>query len=125
MSKTAVQVLEEARALVGTPGCWIQGTMQEYGTCYCSLGAINQAAEGNPWGRGPRAPEQILARKFFQLGISVNEEVNPEMLGIAITKWNDDINRVHAHVLAAFDRAINLAKKYEAEGLRLNDALPT
>jgi hypothetical protein len=97
---TAVaDMLREARGLVAQG--WAQGKFRKYspeGTCYCADGAIDEAAD--------RADFDALygdAIIVFTRAIGVKGHAH-------IWAWNDAIDRTQAEVLAAFDKAIELAE---------------
>jgi hypothetical protein len=93
-TNTTADVLRRARALIDSPEKWIKGA---YGLRaddpHCVYGALDVVAHMRP------------CRGF---------ELFREAVGTRhIEAWNDAPERTHAEVMAAFDRAIELA---EAEG---------
>lgn len=97
--------LREARALIEPEGAWVQGSYaytaskralitgsQEGAVCWCAVGAIDKSCQGEP---------RLWRKAADFLGDAV---------GCAIPKWNDAPERTHAEVLAAFDKAIELAE---------------
>jgi hypothetical protein len=99
--------LREARALIERG--WVQTTYacanrQTGGLCYCLYGAINEAVVGNPFDDCQDATteyEEMLARAIGY---------DPLFSG-SLHEWNDAPERTQADVLAAFDRAIELAEQ--------------
>jgi hypothetical protein len=76
--------------------------------CFCALGAISQAAIGYP---NPDADDLPVINEPFDevatffagsLGFRFSHEV---------ARWNDALGRTQAEVLAAFDKAIELAEQ--------------
>lgn len=106
-SKTAVQILTEARTLITPPGAWTQGLfarnvggqlvdfMDPDAVCWCAAGARRRADEGcASVGDG-----QALA--YLNMATPV---------GFAgLVGFNDDPKTTQADVVALFDRAISLA----------------
>lgn len=87
-------ILKKAKKLVAQG--WTKGDAHRFGfgrCAYCSIGAI-QAVGGIAW-------EGERARRY--LGTVVNKPY--------VSDWNDRPERTHEQVLAAFDKAIVLAKK--------------
>lgn len=106
---TPVEVLTKARALLVRDG-WRQ---RDYGPCHgyreehapgprCAIGAISQAMERPPSiaERSEAAP--LLAEVTGMDGFRAGE---------GIPDWNDSLDTTKRQVLAAFTRAIKLAKK--------------
>ncbi len=101
--KTTKEILVEARGYIAEPGSWTKGSFARDGhgnhvskdshraSCFCAAGAIGRAAKGSE-------REQHGALRALRSAIT-----GP------ITAWNDAPNRTHAEVLAAFDRAIEIA----------------
>lgn len=98
--KTTVQVLTKARALIKHGWCREYVAVTRAGDCvippsrgavkFCPIGAIMQAG-GAAFG---------VERQFFRRAIG----------GETIAEWNDAQSRRKRDVLAAFDRAIKLAR---------------
>jgi hypothetical protein len=100
------EVLRAARKLIERPGSWCQkvrvcGEYGEHPTQYCSEAALDHAPGG-----GIDKNATVRARECFVEAVSL-----PAWWAVA--EWNDQPNRTHPEVLAAFDRAIALA---ESEG---------
>ena len=106
--KTTVEILKEARGLLSTPEQWSQRVMakNKYGkrvsfrspdaTSFCTEGAI---ARCSPTLNSRSAAFEIfgqITRKVWRIWF--------------ISTWNDVSQREHAHVLDAFDQAIELAE---------------
>lgn len=97
---SAVTVLTDARALIEQG--WTQGVLRVRTSgpvCYCALGAIDEASSVSVEGSG-----QYNAAKNILMSV----------IDGPIPVWNDDDDRTQAEVLAAFDRAIELAKGAES-----------
>lgn len=103
--KTTVQVLREARALISDPERWSKGWFAKdsgrhhVSPCdpravrWCALGAVRHASQEKGW----MGAKRLLDRAVPSHIVSVND-----------AKGNRA--EVHAQVLAAFDRAIELAE---------------
>ena len=92
-----VEVLKAARGSVEKHWC-------QYGTCYdgntvgvCVIIALGNAAQ---W---PNGNDYDAARKYFRAAVPLPKT-------ISVPEWNDAPGRTQAEVLAAFDRAIELAR---------------
>lgn len=97
-----LQILIEARKLIEKPERWIQHDYardadggevtpdDSDATCFCMLGALARSAH---------AMEHEAHRLPAALVLSTT-------VGGRVHHWNDDPDRTHAEVLAAFDRAI-------------------
>lgn len=102
---SAVETLRKARALLTPEGAWGQKFMAvdsmglavdldgPAAVCWCSLGALERAA---------RAQYVAKAREWLLEAIGGGVR--------SLAGWNDRPERTHAEVLAAFDRAIELAE---------------
>jgi hypothetical protein len=93
---TTVEILRAARALIDTPEKWFHAP-GDRGHCaavaiWCTTPARSSMAPGIP-----AAQEALLAA----VGLTGGAE--------EIYEWNDAPGRSHAEVLAAFDRAIEVA----------------
>ncbi len=104
---TPLSVLIAARERVATPDRWTRGywahdaaggscgPADAQATCWCSIGAMIAAV-------APAGAETMLdARSLFKAANGINH----------VPRWNDDPARTHAEVLAAFDLAVELARK--------------
>jgi hypothetical protein len=91
--KTSLDVLIEARRIISDPDRWCQ-RRYNLGDAYCAIGAIMKC-DGRP--------------EAYSL---LREGIGDDAIDQRITDWNDKPWRTHAEVLAAFDRAIELAKPY-------------
>lgn len=93
---TAVEVLVAARGLIDTPEKWFGGGSGELREGQlCAWQAIDKAASDR---------YSPLVLRFFRSAIQSG-----------IVDWNDAPGRTHAEVLAAFDRAIELARAGETQ----------
>ncbi|MDI3261174.1 MAG: hypothetical protein QJR02_15925 [Sinobacteraceae bacterium] len=104
MSRGIVTVLTRARDLVARPGGWTQeeGARDDMGrpvpvfspdACsFCSMGAIARACED----------------RHFEKGWDI---LRTALGGRLVAPWNDAPERTQAEVVAAFDRAIELARE--------------
>jgi hypothetical protein len=90
--------LRQARALVERG--WMQGDYADADCeCFCALGAIQMAVCGEP-------------DNDFSLRTRPLEQLFQQALGVkSIVNWNDANGRTQAEVLAAFDKAIELAEQ--------------
>ncbi len=102
---TTRDVLVKARALIATPDRWIKGRYERKRRgrkCYCAAGTLAAAA--------PTASDRawITAWKCLHqaVGVVEGEEKRNCSTPTSIENWNDDPERTHAEVLAAFDKAI-------------------
>lgn len=99
--KTSVEILTEARTLVAREDGWIQNNFQKECSgqmCYCSVGAVDKAANSN-----------VDFSSFDRALRFLYEVTGAEVL----SQWNDKPERTQAEVVAAFDKAIELAKEAE------------
>jgi hypothetical protein len=87
-------VLRRARSLIDAPEKWCKGKLQ-IGDSFCIEGALRAAASVHRYEALP-APAWGLLR---------------QAIGTSVINWNDDDERTHAEVLAAFSRAIELAER--------------
>ena len=97
-SMTPAEHLRAARALLTPEGAWTQGTFarcengnsiylkDENAVCWCAMGAI--------WFYGYSSKAEMFLRNIVE----------------NITTWSDSPNMTQAEVLAAFDKAIELAE---------------
>lgn len=101
---SAADTLRQARAIIADPARWTQGgwarnasgdfvdSMSRQAVCWCAWAALNKPkASFNDWD---------MAVWTFQ-----------EVVGGYIAEWNDTPSRTHAEVLAAFDKAIEIAER--------------
>lgn len=113
MSNIPLEILQGARKLLDDPKHWIKfvEARDKYGketladdpsaTCWCSLGAICKVYKDMPF---TNMQEKDKAWKFLRDSIGRYE-------WDYISSWNDHYTTEHWHVLAKFDRAIELAKE--------------
>lgn len=103
---STVDVLKKARALIEKPKNWTQHeyarnklgenvlSLSPAATCWCALGAIIKFSDGaHVISHAERALERVIAGR------------------LSVSSFND--SHSHAEVLAAFDRAIELAASTE------------
>ena len=106
---TTADILRDARALIDSPEKWTKhyeardadGNETWYGddraVCWCAFGALFKAG-------------------WYQPSLSDAVEALETVVGRIIDEWNDAPERTNAEVLAAFDRAIDLAEQAEKGG---------
>lgn len=101
-----VDILTRARERINDPAKWHQGSFRDDDGMHsaddcavCAVGALNWADHGYP----------EPAWKDTD-GFSAAYMVLRNTLTETIPGWNDAPTRTHAEVLAAFDKAIELAK---------------
>ena len=109
MSKTAKQILEEARALIADPQHWTRGCMARgmdgeevgltgnYAVCWCSLGAINRVGVIT-LPDGSLQYDAAFHQAYGRLSAVIGDS--------SIADFND--THSHAEVLAVFDKALQL-----------------
>ena len=107
--RTAADVLNEARRLIVEKG-WTQNAYarrddgdpcnedDQYAVCFCASGAL-YAASWRVAGSQYATDIRDTARQFLRRAIG----------GAHVPQWNDNPSRSASEVLAAFDRAIELA----------------
>jgi len=111
MASETVEILRKAKALIDAPEKWSKrfaaanaaGAMvlptHREARRFCALGAIARAQKADYILAGP----VVTA---FRSGAALGSR--------PISSWNDAPGTTHADVMAAFDRAIELASKQEA-----------
>lgn len=114
-AKSTAQILREARALISDPERWTQrafarpaqgkretSPLSDDAKCWCAMGAIERAADGSPL---------MSADRAMCVLDDVVWELHPRAAS-RIAYLNDGGSRAmcHPRVLAAFDRAIELAE---------------
>lgn len=102
---TTVEILRAAKALIDTPEKWTQGKYARDAeghaldhskdgfagaVCYCAVGAL--------WAAAGSFDEAAVSRVRDAAGTHI------------LHPWNDDPERTHPEVMAAFDRAIAAAE---------------
>ena len=102
-----VEVLVVARAKVDTPEKWITN-QYDRDDAYCAVGAC-MAAAGYDMTNLSASYEQSCVKS---IALCYLEKV----VGHNVVTWNDAKGRTHAEVLAAFDKAIELARAEQAAG---------
>lgn len=102
--KTPREVLMEARLKISDPSHWTRGAFARtssgalvsptgpQATCWCAKGAIIS----------------IQGKNAFRLTIRESIRILETVVGKDLTRFND--TSMHAQVLKAFDRAINLSE---------------
>lgn len=101
--QTAVEVLIAARELISAPERWTQGVhardvsgdvaTRTTAVCWCGFGAVWEVVE-TPFSDLSDECERLLDRA----------------VGCPYVDWQDSFECTHAEVLAAFDKAIELAR---------------
>lgn len=94
------EILAKARLLIENPANWSHDDAR-WGTggVECSVSAVGRVM----WENRREAP---YGDPLWPLGEAIGDA--------SIVEWNDAPERTHAEVLAAFDRAIEIAKQAEA-----------
>jgi len=116
---TTADLLRSARSLIAKPGNWTKGSFYELRehpdgatlTGYCTVGAIDEAAFLARALRGLQAGNTDFTRLKAQLAVALVVGVDVR----ALPAWNDEPERTHAEVLAAFDKAIEIETQREAQ----------
>lgn len=100
---TVAETLRRAKALIDAPEKWTKGEfarnakgrpcLPREAACFCTVGALVVAC-----GPGQTSAFEKLRAHFTRL------------VGGSIGTWNDAPERTHAEVMAAFDRAIEIAE---------------
>jgi hypothetical protein len=107
VSLKPITVLRRARKLIESPKSWIQGSFvgkRKGVQCYCGLGALATAA--GITAQPQHLPDGKFPREYYTAHSLLNTAAGPAYF----PSFNDDEDTTHADVLAAFDRAIALAK---------------
>jgi hypothetical protein len=107
----AAQVLREALNTLEDPKCWTKGenardargndlpVLDRGAVCFCALGAIDRAVQTNCFELG-----------IYHLAVEFLNSAIFEKKFADIPAWNDAPERTHAEVIAAFEKAIELAE---------------
>jgi hypothetical protein len=102
--------LREAKALIEKG--WTRHEF-ESGDCVCATGAILRAYNLAPFGSDLEKFRRLEATKLLQDAVGAEQALGG--FGVnSIVAWNDREDRTQAEVLAAFDRAIELAETQDA-----------
>ena len=113
----ALEVLQKTRRLIDKPEYWVKGVFAQdadwgevqptspEACSFCLLGALSAACKGGPEARRSRA--SYLVHRALDEFVADGEVVS-------IVAFNDNPNTYHDDVLACVDRAIQLAKEWEA-----------
>jgi hypothetical protein len=96
--------LREARVCVA--GRWIQGTYADDCGGVCIYGALQKAVLGEPDDDWTANEELTAAESLLADAIGTDR--------LLLSYWNDQPERTKAEVLAAFDKAIELAEAQDA-----------
>jgi hypothetical protein len=93
ITSPAIEALRKGRALIEERGL-ARAILEDYNGRFCAVGAIT---------RQSRTLELGMAEALDYLAKAIPADL------CAIAAWNDDPDRTIADVIAAYDRAINLA----------------
>lgn len=104
-----LEVLTKAREAIDEPHKWSQGAFfrndkgvvvggLDKATCFCAVGAIQSVV---------KLPSVLSRAALRTLARGIGKEAKP----LYITTWNDRAERTYDDVIAAFDRAIEIAKE--------------
>ncbi len=119
---TPLEILRGARALLADEARWTRGVVarnvdgddvpysESQAVCWCAVGAIFRSSDD----RSSRWPSdrEYAAGKLFAAAAHIGFDDFSSLFD-HIGRWNDRPERTHAEVIAAFDRAIELAEKEE------------
>jgi hypothetical protein len=98
---TTKECLIAARKRIEDPKHWTRGSYFDT-VAYCAIGCIRASFLDDPYEQIHREDFIVYADALRKLSIAANTE--------EIVHWNDAPERRHEEVLAAFDRAIQLAE---------------
>lgn len=117
------EILAAAKHKILNPKHWIKDQFHEIHVdintsnpydCYCSLGAVNVVAQGNPEFLNPENisigmyRSAVKAKEYLnKIVFNLDEDVN------GIAGFNDKLDIRHEDILAVFDLAIDEAMKDE------------
>jgi hypothetical protein len=101
---STADVLRKARALIEPYEKWVGRHNAFAPGCNCTSTAITDASPGE----GRTAHMVFCEANSIDIDIDIGGGVFQAVYG-----WNDHPKRTHAEVLAAFDRAIELAEKQQ------------
>jgi hypothetical protein len=105
------QILREARAKIDTPEKWGKGMAS-----FIEGGGSQKCVKAAFWNnlKDYTDTSQCVAYEIFRkaAGLRAVDETDP------VPQWNDHPKRTHAEVMAAFDKAIEMAEEraYDAIG---------
>lgn len=97
LDPAVLRVLEEARGLIELRQDWVQGRYETIAGERCAVGAMRIAAELLDYEAAEPRAHELLARIAASRGFTSIEAMND--------------HSPHAHVLAAFDEAIAVARR--------------
>lgn len=106
--KTTLQILTEARSIINK-GFYQRG-YYDGGHCYCAVGAINMAAEGEACASGSDDPLRNGPTRNRSIFFLANAIFGGEKSNLDEVFHFNDKNKKEV-VLAAFDRAISNARR--------------
>ena len=121
--KTALQLLEEAKATIQDSKRWTQNAFARdkdnnkvssrtpTAVCWCSLGALNRIQDTG----GEYLKAVQLLTKAVQL-LTKAVQLLTKAAGTEVAEYND--SSTHEEVLAMWDKAIELAKEEQNESAR-------
>ena len=97
-------LLRDAKELISTPDRWVQGTSyipMKAGVPgrHCMVGAICKAAK-------PEVNERDFGAVYSLASFFLERSTETPHISV----WNDTPGRTHAEVMAAFDKAIEIAQ---------------
>jgi hypothetical protein len=96
LDPAVLRILEEARGLIEQRCDWVQGRYETIGGERCAVGAVRIAAELLDYEAAGDRAHDLLGRIALARGFATIEAMNDRS--------------AHAHILAAFDDAIALAR---------------
>lgn len=108
-----LEVLTKAREAIDEPHKWSQGAFfrndkgvvvvgLDKATCFCAVGAIQSVV---------KLPSVLSRAALRTLERGVGIGIGKDAESLYIITWNDNPVRTHDDVIAAFDRAIEIAKE--------------
>jgi hypothetical protein len=107
MAKTEAEmvrrVLTTAKALIADPSKWLKGA-HKHDDCYCSLGAVSEAAKTLESSAVVADALYVPARDALADAMFCGGDAHGSY--DVITSFNDEPARTHEEVMSAFDRAI-------------------
>lgn len=120
---TPLEILQVSRSLINHPSKWVIKQLEDDFGRRCSLGAIRHVATRDPitaqvqWFGG----QVLAATDYLAEGMGLSHLAQVDRLE-AIADWND--SHTHEQVMAAWDRAIELAKAdEEIQGISVADLI--
>jgi hypothetical protein len=115
MSIKPVTVLRRARKLIADPSAWVKGAFKRKRKgiqCYCAQGALAAAAGIHIVDKDTLSDEVPggLPSEYYAAHLTLRKALTSLGHDDWVPRFNDNPKTDHADVLAAFDRAIELAK---------------